>query len=210
MSIAKEVPATRPLVHVVDDDEALRNAAAWMLEGAGYEVPTYAAATEFLDVLDTSRPCCVVTDVRMSGMSGLELQNVLVERAPEIPVILITAHGDLRMAVEAVKIGAFDFIEKPFDNADLRRAVAKARDQAIDNIEARRLSNEARAALSNLTNPEREVFGLVATGHRNKALAHQLDITVKTIEVHRSRVMEKLGVTTPAEVIGIFRAAEKR
>ena len=134
MSIVEEAPVTRPLVHVVDDDRALRNAAAWMLEGAGYEVPTYAAATDLLDALDTSRPCCVVSDVRMSGMSGLELQNVLVERAPKIPVILITAHGDVPMAIEAVKNGAIDFIEKPFDNADLRRAVAKASERAIDNV----------------------------------------------------------------------------
>ena len=199
MNIVKEVPVTRPLVHVVDDDEALRNAAAWMLEGAGYDAPTYAAAAELLEALDTSRPCCVVTNVRMRGMSGLELQNVLVERAPEIPVILITAHGDVPMAVEAVKRGAFDFIEKPFDNAVLRRAVSKARDQVLRHFEEKRRRAETKATLSNLTNREREVFGLVATGHTNKAIAHHLDITVKTIEVHRSRVMEKLGATTLVE-----------
>ena len=210
MNVAEKVSVTRPLVLVVDDDEALRNAAAWMLRGAGYEVRTYAAATELLDALDTSRPCCVVTDVRMSGMSGLELQTALAERAPEIPVILITAHGDVPMAVEAVKTGTFDFIEKPFDNADLRRAVAKASENAIGKFEENRNRDEAEAVLCQLTNREREVFRLVATGHTNKAIAHQLDITVKTIEVHRSRVMEKLGATTLAEVIGIFRAAEKR
>lgn len=122
----------------------------------------------------------------------------------------VTAHGDVPMAVEAVKTGTFDFIEKPFDNADLRRAVAKASEQAIGNAEAKRLRDEARAALSNLTNREREVFMLVASGHRNKTIAHHLNIAIKTVEVHRSRVMEKLGATTLAQVIEIFRTAEKR
>ncbi len=210
MSIVEEAPVTRPLVHIVDDEEALRNAAARMLQGAGYDVRTYKAAMELLDALDTSCPCCVVTDVRMSGMSGLELQTALAEQAPEIPVILITAHGDVPMAVEAVKTGTFDFIEKPFDIADLRRAVAKASEQAIGNAEAKRLRDEARAALSDLTNREREVFMLVASGHRNKTIAHHLNIAIKTVEVHRSRVREKLGATTLAQVIEIFRTAEKR
>ena len=209
MRMAEKAPATRPLVHIVDDDEALRSAAAWMLQGAGYEVRTYAAANELHEVLDTARPCCIVTDIRMSGMTGLELQTLVAEQAPEIPVILITAYGDVPMAVEAVKTGAFDFIEKPFDNADLRRAVAKASEKAIGNVEEKRKRDEAEGALSNLTKREREVFGLVASGHTNKAIAHQLGIAVKTIEVHRSRVMEKLGATTLAEVIEIFRTAKK-
>ncbi len=210
MSIAWEVPTKKPMVHVVDDDKALRSAVAWMLGGAGYQVRTYGTAKELLDVLDTSCPSCVVRDVRMPGMSGLELQAALAQQVPDIPVVLITAHGDVPMAVEAVSKGAFDFIEKPFDNAVLRRAVAKAMDQALGNFSEKSAQIEARAALSKLTTREREVFELVASGHTSKAIARQLDIKVKTIEVHRSRMMEKLGAKSLAEIVDIFRATDNR
>lgn len=206
MSQAVISSSIRPLVHIVDDDESLLRATAWMLDGTGFESRTYLSANDFLAAFDQDRPCCAVIDVRMQEMDGLELQTILAKQAPEVPVIIITAHGDVPMAVEAVKNGALDFIEKPFDNADLRRAISRASEQAIANVKAKRRRDEARVALEGLTKREREVFELVADGHTNKAIAHRLNIAIKTVEVHRSRVMEKLRVTTLAEVIELSKA----
>lgn len=183
-----------PVIHVVDDDEALRDSLRWLLESAGYGVATYASAENFLASFGPELAGCVVLDIRMPGMSGLELQDELKRRGHATPVIFVTGHGDVATAVSAVKKGAFDFIEKPFN------------DQAflalIDNALA--FDAETRGAAARwitLTRREREVMERVVAGKRNKDIAEELSISIKMVEAHRARVMQKMGVDSLAELV---------
>lgn len=191
----------RQTILVVDDDEAMRDSMTWLLEGEGYRVACFASAAEFLDARRDDMRGCLILDVRMPEMSGLELQEKLNALGSRLPIIFITGHGDVPMAVAALQRGACDFIEKPFHNADLLSRIERALE--LDNeIAARRQRNDAIAhRLKQLTQREREVMQLVVTGKLNKQIADELEISMKTVEAHRARVMEKMGVRTLADLV---------
>ncbi|MCG7898983.1 MAG: response regulator transcription factor [Candidatus Thiodiazotropha lotti] len=183
---------TTPTVYVVDDDEEVRSALKLLFESVGLPVICFASALEYLDRFDESLPGCLVVDIRMPGMSGLDMQEKLNELPLHPPVIIITGHGDVPMAVRAVQAGAVDFIEKPFRDQILLDSVHRAIEMDAEKRgEASRLS-EIRDHLNQLTPREREVLDLVISGMRNKNISEQLGITLSTVEAHRSRVMEKM------------------
>jgi len=195
-----QAPAAR-LVYVVDDDDAFRDSLRWLLESAGYRVALFASAERFLASYRVGEGLCLLLDVRMSGLTGIELQAELNRRSDAIPVIFLTGHGDVPMAVEAVKKGAYDFVEKPFANTRLLALIEQV--AALD-APARRERAErgsAAARLGTLTEREREVINLVSLGRRNKQIADDLGISVKTVEAHRARAMEKMGAASIAEVV---------
>jgi FixJ family two-component response regulator len=192
--------AQEPTVFVVDDDEAVRKALKLLMESAGMRVETFASADAFLAQHDPSRPGCLILDIRMPGMSGLTLQDQLIARRINIPVIMITGHGDVAMAVGAVKKGAIDFIQKPFDDQALLDRVQ----QAVQ-IDAQRRQEHARRAefeskLARLTPREREVLDLLISGKGNKEVALELGLSRKTVDIHRAHVMMKLGVDSLLEI----------
>ena len=192
---------TEPRVHIVDDDEAMRDSLKWLVESRGLRVELYPSAEAFLDAYDNGFCGCLVLDVRMPGMSGLDLYAQLQARASTLPVIFITGHGDVPMAVSALKKGAADFIEKPFNDQDMLGLIESClkQDRAAA---AKRAENAAVAQrLDRLTQREREVLGLIVGGRLNKQIADDLGISIKTVEVHRSRVMEKIGANSVAELV---------
>jgi two-component system, LuxR family, response regulator FixJ len=192
-----------PIVFVVDDDRAMRESLRWLLESVGLTVRTYANAADFLREYEPTQPGCLVLDVRMPGMSGLDLQADLVRRGTGLPTIVVTGHAEVPMAVRAVKAGAVDFIEKPFSDQLLLDRVRQALE--IDRLEreVRRRREEARRRLESLTAREREVLMLVAAGKANKEIAAELGLSQKTVEVHRSHVMSKMFVDSLAELIRV-------
>ncbi|MGA7540558.1 MAG: response regulator transcription factor [Steroidobacteraceae bacterium] len=196
--IVKKSP---PTVFVVDDDESVRGSLRFLLRSAGLESRAFGSAQEFLASYEPVQPGCLVLDVRMPGMSGLELQQELNLRGAILPVIFITGHGDIPMAVEAMQHGAHDFLQKPFRDEDLiervRRALAK-------DAKARTALEEHKAIrgrLDSLTPREREVLALMARGKPNKIMAHELGVSQRTVEIHRARVMEKSGASSLAELV---------
>jgi FixJ family two-component response regulator len=190
-----------PIVFVVDDDEAVRNSLRLLLKSIGLSAVALPTAQEFLSKYDPQQPGCVILDVRMPGMSGLELQEQLNVRGAILPVIFITGHGDIPMAVEAMQQGAFDFLQKPFRDQDLidriQRALAK--DQA-NRLELQGRSH-ARERLEALTPREREVLNLVTSGKPNKIMAADLGVSQRTVEIHRARVMEKMHASSLAHLV---------
>ncbi len=193
----------KPTVFVVDDDQAVRDSLRWLLESVGHGVETFESAHEFLDSYDPNRPGCLVLDVRIPGMSGLELQETLAARAMAIPIIMITGHGDISMAVQAMKDGALDFIEKPFNDQLLLDRV-----QYALNEDARRRRDRAEKEVllervAQLTPRELEVMREVVAGHPNKVVAHTLGISVKTVEIHRARAMEKMQAGSLPELVAM-------
>ena len=193
--------ASEQIIHVVDDDEALRDSMTWMLEGNNYKVATYESGEAFLRVINPAMAGCVVLDVRMPGMSGLELFEELGRRGCTLPVVFITGHGDVPMAVSALKKGAVDFIEKPFSEADMLRLIEQCLTLERGNRDKRLQEAETVRRLEHLTQREREVLGLIIIGKLNKQIADVLGISIKTVEVHRARVMEKMGVNSLAELV---------
>jgi len=193
------MPGPEPLVHVVDDEPAIRESLAMLLRSMGLASRAYASAQEFLEAWRPQGAECLVCDVRMPGMSGLELQEALSARSARLPVVLITGHGDVAMAVRAMKAGASDFIEKPFNDQVLLDAVNRALARARDGQGAGRAEVEAR--LSALTPREREVLVLVVEGRPNKVVATRLGLSTRTVEVHRARVMEKMQARSLAELV---------
>ena len=193
--------ASEQIIHVVDDDEALRDSMTWMLEGNNYKVATYDSADAFLRVISPVMVGCVVLDVRMPGMSGLELFEELGRRGCSLPVVFITGHGDVPMAVSALKKGAVDFIEKPFSEADMLRLIEQCLMLERGNRDKRLQEADTVRRLEHLTQREREVLGLIIVGKLNKQIADVLGISIKTVEVHRARVMEKMGVNSLAELV---------
>jgi FixJ family two-component response regulator len=188
-------------VMVVDDDAAVRAALQLLLQSVGHASQTYGSAREFLAQFDPVRPGCLVLDVRMPGMSGLELQEQLNLRGATLPVIFITGHGDVPMAVEAMQQGAFDFLQKPFRDQELLDRIqrALARDRITRAGLARR--EEIRERLASLTAREREVMELMTRGRPNKLMAADLGLSQRTIEIHRARVMEKMQAGSLAELV---------
>jgi len=188
-------------VFVVDDDQAMRSSLQWLIESMGMRVETYDSAQAFLDAYYPGRAGCLLLDVRMPGMSGLELQAYLAKREHRIPVIIITGHGDVSMAVKAMKNGAVDFIEKPFDDEALIVSIRNAlqHDEKQRALRAQRADIAARMA--ELTPREHEVMTMVTDGRSNKEIATALGVSAKTVEVHRARVMDKMRADSLAELV---------
>ena len=197
------MPQPEPTVFVVDDDRAMRDSLSWLLDSVGLRVRSYATAAEFLADHDPAQPGCLVLDVRMPGMSGLDLQAELARRGVELPTIVITGHAEVSMAVRAVKAGALDFIEKPFSDQLLLDRVRQALEIDLEAREVRRRREDARRRLATLTAREREVLDLVVAGKANKEIASALGLSTKTVEVHRAHVMSKMCVDSLAELIRI-------
>lgn len=193
--------ASDQIVHVVDDDEALRDSLVWMLEGNGYAVSAHESGEVFLAACRTDMTGCILLDVRMPGMSGLEVFEELGRRRCGLPVVFITGHGDVPMAVSALKQGAVDFIEKPFGERDILRLVEQCLQLERDTRGRRLQEGETARRLGLLTQREREVLELIIVGRLNKQIADTLGISIKTVEVHRARVMEKMGAHSLAELV---------
>jgi RNA polymerase sigma factor (sigma-70 family) len=193
--------APDPTVFIVDDDEALRESLNWLLQSVRLHARTFASAQEFLQAHDPDQPGCLVLDVRMPGMSGLELLDRLVAEDAGIPVILLTAHADVQMAVRALKGGAADFLTKPFNSQELldRIQVALEKDRRSRAQRSRLAALKQRFAA--LTPREREVMRMVVEGWSNKEIAAQLGVSAKTIEAHRNKVMEKSHAQSLAELV---------
>jgi two-component system, LuxR family, response regulator FixJ len=194
-------------IHIVDDDAAMRDSLRMLLEVAGFAVRTFDSATAFLASAPTGLGC-VLTDVRMPEIDGLALLRRLREQGVRLPVIVMTGQGDIAIAVQAMKAGAIDFLEKPFDDATLIEAVGKALKQSEKLREVAEASAEAASRLATLTPREREVFDLLVTGLPNKAIANTLGASPRTIEVHRARVFEKLKAHSLPDLVRLLLAAE--
>ncbi len=190
-----------PTVFVVDDDQAMRSSLKWLIESIGMQVKTYGSADEFLSSYFPGRVGCLLLDVRMPGMSGLELQAHLVREDSRLPVIIITGHGDVSMAVKAMKSGAVDFIEKPFHDEELLTSIRNA----LEFDEKRRVLQSRRAEIAvrfaELTPREHEVMEMVTEGRANKEIATVLGVSAKTVEAHRARVMDKMDASSLAELV---------
>ena len=186
--------------HIVDDDEAIRDALEWLFKTRGVSCRTWPSGERVLDVWQPDWRGCIVLDIRMQGMSGLECFDTLLARGCQLPVIFITGHGDVPMAVSALKKGAFHFIEKPFNDHDLVDLVEKAlaADHDRQRVAASRETIEAR--LATLTQREREVMELILEGKYNKVIADELSISMRTVEAHRSRIFDKMDVRSAVEL----------
>lgn len=195
------------LVYLVDDDEAVRRSAGFMLKTSGFTVETFASGVEFLKEAGHAEPGCILLDVRMPGMDGLEVQRTLCERGIAMPVIVLTAHGDIGVAVSAMKAGAIDFIEKPFEKAVLLGAIEEgfAHLERADRNKVR--ADEAAVRLKALTPREHDVLQGLVRGHPNKTIAYDLGISARTVEIHRANLMAKLGVHSLSEALRIAFAA---
>jgi two-component system, LuxR family, response regulator FixJ len=201
--------AEAPLVHVVDDDASVRESLALLLETAGFAVRTYDSAPAFLQAASDRTAGCVLTDVQMPELNGLELQRRMGELGIRLPVIVMTGHGDVPIAVEALKAGAVDFLEKPFEESHLLEAVANA--IAVSQREHDEAAAVADIAIriATLTPREREVLERLVAGQPNKTIAYDLGSSPRTVEVHRARVMEKMGARSLAELVRMTIAAER-
>jgi two-component system response regulator FixJ len=188
-------------VFVVDDDDAVRNSLRMLLKSAGLNTEVAASAQDFLSTYDTAHPGCLVLDVRMPGMSGLEMQHELNMRGATIPVIFITGHGDIPMAVEAMQHGAFDFLQKPFRDQELLDRVQRALERDAEYRARLRQTDGIRDRLASLSPREREVLDLVTQGKANKMVAGDLGVSQRTVEIHRAHVMQKMEAGSLAELV---------
>ena len=197
---------TEPTVHVVDDDDAIRDALAWLLRSRGVPARTWPSAEAFLAEWSEGLRGCLVLDVRMDGMSGVELFDRLLARGSRVPVVFLTGHGDVPLAVAALKKGAIDFVEKPVNDNELVDRIVAAVEQ--DAQQRRRLESEASvtARLAELTPRERQVMERILAGEYNKTIADGLGIAVRTVEVHRARIFEKMGVRSAVELAQLLAA----
>jgi two-component system response regulator FixJ len=196
-----------PLVYVVDDDDALRDALGLLLSSVGLASKGCASALEFLETYDPGQHACLLADIRMPGMSGLDLQEELLQRGAHIPLIFITGHGDVPMAVEAMKRGAVDFLQKPFRDQDLLDRISEALAADAQRRQADRSSAKVQQRLSNLTPREAEVMQRVVAGQANKVIALDLGVSQRTVEIHRARVMQKMGTRSLAELVRLVERA---
>ena len=190
-------------IYVVDDDEAVRDSLQWLLEGKGYRVRCFDSSETFLTRFDPREVACLFVDIRMNGMSGLELQDKLIERKSPLPIVFITAHGDVPMAVETMKKGALDFIQKPFDENKLFALVEKMQESAQVAFASHERASTREILLGKLTNREAQVLERIVAGRLNKQIADDLSISIKTVEAHRANIMEKLGANTVADLLKV-------
>lgn len=195
------------VVYVVDDDTGMLDSTQWLLESVGLQVKGYADGRQFLDAIPASATGCVVLDVRMPGLGGLNVQEELQKRKLDLPVIFVSGHADVPIAVRAFKSGAFDFIEKPFNEQLLLDSVQQAIQKQQDQSASLTASPDATARLTGLTPRELDVFLPLAQGYTSREIAEQLGVSVKTIDLYRSRVMKRLGVDRLPDVTGIAVAA---
>lgn len=193
----------KPVVFVVDDDEAICESLRLLIGDIGLEVRTFTDARQFLEAYEASHAGCLVLDVRMSGMSGLELQSRLSELHIRIPIIIITGHADVPMAVEAMKAGAVDFIEKPFRDQVLLDSIQRAVDMDLRTRQRQREQQDVQARIQLLTSREREVMDRLIAGNSNKSIAFELGISQKTVDFHRANILEKIGVNSVVELVRI-------
>jgi len=197
----------KPTIYIVDDDDAMRKSLSMVMRSADFESKTYATAQGFLNEYDQTGPGCLLLDVRMPGMTGLELQTLLPTLHIQLPVIIMTGHGDVATAVRAMKAGAIDFIEKPFEHESLLTRIHECVNQSLRHQKLQK--HQAGIKRLNLLTPrEREVMDLLAQGKINKSIAHQLGISIRTVEAHRANLMTKLHVHSLADVIRIALLAE--
>jgi FixJ family two-component response regulator len=193
--------APTPVIFVVDDDPSVRKSLTRVVTSAGYAVEAFASARDFLTREPFVGPCCVVLDVRMPGLTGLDLQEALAGTGHRMPIVFITGHGDISMSVKAMKGGAVDFLTKPFDVENLLDAIQRAVTKDVKDLGEERQTAEVLERVKQLTPRETEVFALVVTGMLNKQIAGELGIAEKTVKVHRARVMEKMQAGSLAELV---------
>ena len=194
-------------VFIVDDDAAIRFAMQALMDSVNLNHEIFASADEFLEKITSQRPGCLVLDIRMPGLGGLELQDELIRRGNTLPIIFITGHGDVPMAVEAMQKGAVDFIQKPFRDQELLDRIRQALATDEERREEQQQHVEVANRLERLTNREREVFDLVVTGKPNKVIAYELGVSQRTVEIHRARVMEKMQARSLADLVKMHMSA---
>ncbi|MCA0327170.1 MAG: response regulator [Proteobacteria bacterium] len=193
----------RGTVYVVDDDEAVRDSVQWLLEGQDFRVRCFESAETFLSRHDPREVACLIADIRMDGMSGIDLQDRMRERNSPIPIAFITGHGDVPMAVDTMKKGAMDFIQKPFKEDELVPLVERMLEQARASFSEHQQAASRDALLGKLTGREAQVLERIVAGRLNKQIADDLGISIKTVEAHRANIMEKLGANTVADLLKI-------
>lgn len=196
-------------VYIVEDDEAVRESLQLVLESIGYRVAIYESANRFIDAWNSDMAGCLVLDIRMPGMNGMELQRRLNERNSILPIIFVTGHGDVPMAVEAMQQGAVDFVQKPYREQELLEKIERAFRLDSDNRQGLQSRQDIAARLSSLTPRELEVLRLMVEGKANKVIAIDLNISQRTVEIHRARVMEKLGANSLAHLVRMVMAADE-
>jgi RNA polymerase sigma factor (sigma-70 family) len=189
------------LIYIVDDDASVRKALRRLARSAGYDAKAYSSAEEFLSCRLAPVPCCLVLDVRLPGLDGMELQQWVAEKEDPLPIVFISGHGDIPMSVKAMKRGAVDFLPKPFSDDDLLRSVESALARSARALESRSRRRRIKALLETLTPREQEILRWVITGMLNRQIARELGIAEKTVKVHRGRVMEKMQVDSVAELV---------
>ena len=194
-------------IYVVDDDEAVRDSLQWLLEGKGWHVRAFDSAESFLKHFDPREVACLFVDIRMGGMTGLELQDHLIERKSPLPVVFITGHGDVGMAVDTMKKVAFDFIQKPFQESDLVPLVEKMQERANAAFASHKQICTRDALMAKLTSREAQVLERIVAGRLNKQIADDLNISIKTVEAHRSNIMEKFNANTVADLLKVVLGA---
>jgi len=199
-----------PTVYIVDDDTGVRTSIRVLMKSVGLPAVTFASAQEFLASYNPMMAGCVVLDIRMPGMSGLELQEALNERGAVIPVIFVTGHGDVPMAVEAMRHGAFDFLQKPFRDQDLIDRVQQGLARDRETREELKEHSRIRARIATLTPREKEVLDLLTLGKANKMMAQDLGLSQRTVEIHRAHVMEKMGAKSVAQLVRMVMELEEQ
>lgn len=198
----------KPIVYIVDDDQAVRQAVSIVARSLGVEARAFARAEEFLSSCEETIPGCLVLDVRMPETSGLELQKTLKEAGVRIPVIMMSGHADIRMAVDAMSLGAFTFLEKPFRMEELSRTIDEALQESHIRLESVRSQANVRSRLSSLTPKEREVLNLILKGHTNREMARILSLSQRAIEDRRSRVMKRMGTSSIVDLVAMVKSVE--
>ena len=197
------------VVHLVDDDDSVRRSVGFMLKTSGFQVRPYGSGTELLKEAKPLEPGCILLDIRMPGMDGLEVQQALKDAGASLPVIIMTGHGDVPLSVKAMKAGALDFIEKPFEKAVLLSALEQGFASLQRAGDVRERAKDASVRLQVLTPREREVLDGLAEGHPNKTIAYDLGISPRTVEIHRANLMTKLGVRSLSEALRLAFAAQE-
>ena len=195
--------AKKGIVYVVDDDEAVRDSLQWLLEGKDYRVRCFESAEAFLARYDPREVACLIADIRMHGMTGLELQDKLIERHSPLPIVFLTGHGDVPMAVDTMKKGALDFIQKPFDESALVSVVERMLEHARTAFTDQQQAATREALLAKLTGRESQVLERIVAGRLNKQIADDLGISIKTVEAHRANIMEKFSANTVADLLKV-------
>jgi two-component system, LuxR family, response regulator FixJ len=195
------MPSEGTTVHVIDDDEALRHSLKFLLQSAGIDVATHESASAFLDIISKVEPACIITDVRMPGLSGIDLLQRIKELKLDVPVIVITGHADVPLAVEAMKVGAADFFEKPFDDEALLASVRSALSRHDQNHQRHAERAEIDARLATLSKRERDVLEGLVAGHANKQIAFDLGISPRTIEIYRANLMTKMQAASLSDLV---------